>query len=149
MGRGVQTPLGNCSFVKPGGHHVRHQQLLTPLRRERGQKEARRAVLQVSICSDVWYPQETPPPTAHAGLPACVCLANTAEGQQRGAGVQAEALLWLSALRRAGGMGREEGDPWLCRAGQLGGYPCNLWWPTQQGWGLRRVSRTNSNTLYD
>lgn len=37
------------------------------------------------------------------------------------AGVQAEALLRLLALRQAGGGGRREADPRLCGAGQLGG----------------------------
>lgn len=67
--------------------------------------------------------------TAPAGLPMCVCPANTVEGTQCLAGVQAEVLLWLSALRRAGGMSREEGDPWLGGAGWLGGSSHNLWCP--------------------
>lgn len=78
--------------------------------------------------------------TARAGLPAHVFPANTAEGQQRWAGLQEEE----EALRRADGVGREEGDSRLCRAGWLGGV--TLWATTGLG---GRVSCTNSHTLYD
>lgn len=63
------TLLGDSSFVKQGGHHIRHQErcaVNTSEKRE-GRKNARRAVLQVSVCNDVSYPQETTPPMAYAG----------------------------------------------------------------------------------
>lgn len=47
------------------------------------------------------------------------------------------------------GVGGEEGDPWLCGAGQLGAGVSlhSLWWSTQWGWEAGRVFHTNSHTL--
>lgn len=77
----------------------------------------------------MWCLQETPSDGwlvlgyQHASAQQTHC-----RSQQNQAGVPGSAVVPV-------GVGREEGDPWLCGTGQLGVGASlhNLWWPTQWG----------------